>query len=175
MRHPQYGDVEVGGFHPKFFSQNGPPRMLEQVAGNQARFNLEMALALPELEWSDVSTRRLDARDDSTTYEVTVRWRNAGGLPTALRQAQLVKIVRPDRVMLQLDAPRTEEGAPGARIVEPEQGITIDAGWTEPGETKTARFRVRTYGLPGTTATVRLVSTRGGVLEQAITLGEPGN
>src|SRR5690606_30881173 len=42
---PHWGEVEVGGFHPKFFSQNGPPRMLEQVAGNQARFNLRMAMS----------------------------------------------------------------------------------------------------------------------------------
>ncbi len=167
---PHWGDVEVGGFHPKFFSQNGPPRMLEQVAGNQARFNLRMAMSLPELEWTDVRVRRTNARGDSATYEVTVGWRNAGRLPTALRQAQLVKIVRPDRVTLDLEPP---EGTT-ATIIDPDDG-PVDSGWTEPGETKTVRFRVRVRGGGAIPATVRLSSTRGGVLEREITIGETGN
>ena len=40
--HPTLGEVEIGGFHPKFFSQNGPPEQLEDWARKQALFNLEM-------------------------------------------------------------------------------------------------------------------------------------
>jgi hypothetical protein len=39
FEHPTLGRVEIGGFHPKFFSQNGPPKELERWVRNQALFN----------------------------------------------------------------------------------------------------------------------------------------
>jgi len=166
VHHPDFGEVEIGGFHPKFFSQNGPPHMLEQVAGNQARFNLEMAFALPELEMTNVAVRRLDQAGDSATYEVTVEWKNVGKLPTALKQAQLVKIVQEDRVVLQF--PRLTGNA-RARIIEPgNRGGVFYAGWIEPGETKSATFKVRLHNTAEVNATVRLESTRGGVVTREV-------
>src|SRR5690606_41669741 len=95
-RQPQLGGVEIGGFRPKFFAQNGPPHVLEQWARNQALFNLDMALHLPRVEIEGVDVRRVAAQGDSTDYEVRVRWRNAGRLPTAPKQAQLGKTVQED-------------------------------------------------------------------------------
>src|SRR5690606_15484290 len=153
-RHPVFGDVEVGGFHPKFFSQNGPPDVLEQWASRQALFNLEMALALPELEWRDVRVRRVQQHGaDSATYEIRVQWRNVGGLPTAMKQAQLVKIVQEDRLFLTFPRDSAQDG-PRPRILEPGlRNGAVWSGWTEPGETKTVTYRVR---VPGT-APVRAV------------------
>jgi hypothetical protein len=192
FQHPELGQVEVGGFHPKFFSQNGPPRVLDQVAGNQARFNLAMAMDLPELEWGDMRVRRVAAAGDSVTYEVTVGWKNVGRLPTALKQAQLVKIVQEDAVTLTLPRDLTSGERPRARIIADESirerrggvpggggpggggtgagGVvprarTITAGWTEPGQAKSVKFRVRVYGAHDPImAELRLASTRGGVL-----------
>jgi hypothetical protein len=172
FRHPVLGDVEIGGVHPKFFSQNGPPRALERWAGNQARFNLEMALHLPELKDPGVDVRQVAQEGDSTTYEVTVRFTNAGRLPTSLRQAQLVKIVRPDRVELSFEPALTRGESPKVRVVSP-YGAAQDVGITEPGETKTVRFQVRTYGVPGARGTFRVISTRGGVLSGDLTVGTP--
>jgi hypothetical protein len=196
-RHPDFGDVEIGGFHPKFFSQNGPPRALEHWASRQALFNLEMALALPELQWQDVRVRRLQQHGaDSATYEVRVQYRNTGGLPTALRQAQLVKIVHEDRLFFSLpgqpagggggggmgmggfgggqaaqQAPRMQPGQ--ARILEPalRQGAVWN-GHANPGETRTITYRVRVYGDQPVTGTLRLDSTRGGVISREVTLGQ---
>jgi hypothetical protein len=172
FRHPTLGDVEIGGFHPKFFSQNGPPRALEHWAGNQARFNLEMALHLPELKDPGVAVRQIAQEGDSTTYEVTVRYTNAGRLPTSLRQAQLVKIVRPDRVELAFEDALTSGDDPSVRVVSP-YGDEQQVGITEPAETKTVRFQVRTYGVPGARGTYRVLSTRGGILRGEFTLGTP--
>jgi hypothetical protein len=169
--HPQLGAVEIGGFHPKFFAQNPPADRLESWARNQALFNLEMAYALPQLEWSDVSVRTIEANGDSATHEITASWRNTGMLPTALRQAQLVKIVREDRAVLDFDSTYTRPDARRVRVIDP---VTTDkthyARWTEPGETKTVTFRVRTYGGEPVPAKVRVLSTRGGVLEREIRL-----
>ncbi|HEX6309389.1 MAG TPA: M14 family metallopeptidase [Longimicrobiales bacterium] len=171
-RHPEFGDVEIGGFHPKFFSQNGPPSVLEQWASRQALFNLEMAHALPELTWEDVRVRRVRQHGaDSTTYEVRVQWRNDGRLPTALRQAQLVKIVQEDRLFLTFPRDSAQQG-PAPRIVEPDlRNGAVWSGWTEPGRTKTVTYVVRVYGTEPVRANLRLDSTRGGVLRREIEIG----
>ena len=167
-RHPDFGDVEIGGFHPKFFSQNGPPNVLERWASRQALFNLEMALALPELEWGQTSVRRVAQQGDSATYEVRVNVRNTGKLPTALRQAQLVKIVQEDRLFVAFE--RVEGRAP--RVVEPSlRNGALWLGWIEPGQTKPVTFRVRTFGTEPVTANLRLDSTRGGVLRTSVQVG----
>jgi Zinc carboxypeptidase len=172
--HPTLGPVEIGGFHPKFFSQNGPTHQLERWARNQALFNLQLALHLPRLDGARVAPRRITSSGDSTDYEVTVSWTNAGRLPTALRQAQLVKIVQEDRVRLQFDSTLTRPFEPVVRIVEPaRQDKEIGAGWTQPGERKTVSFVVRTYGVPGVRGKVRVLSTRGGMVELPLTLGNP--
>lgn len=185
FHHPTLGDVEIGGFNPKFFSQNGPPQVLEEWIRKEALFNLAMAEHLPQLQLDDVSARRVAADGDSATYEVTVHWTNVGQLPTALRQAQLVKIVRPDRVVLRFgDEPAAEEGPRdrraeredaagerGPRILDPEgRDKTIEAGWTGAGESRTVTFRVRTYGREPVNATVELLSTRGGKLTRTVRL-----
>ena len=174
FEHPTLGQVEIGGFHPKFFSQNGPAEELERWAKNQALFNLAMATHLPQID--DVATRVRVHRGsgDSTTYEVTVSWSNSGQLPTALKQAQLVKIVQEDRVRLEFDRDLMRQGEEHVRIVTPSRrNKVISAGWTEPGENKSVTFEVRTYGLPGVEGTVHVMSTRGGLVKVPLVLGEP--
>ena len=48
-KHPVYGNIEIGGFDPKFFLQNPPSKHLEPWARKEALFNLEMIKYLPEL------------------------------------------------------------------------------------------------------------------------------
>ena len=166
--HPTLGEVEIGGFHPKFFSQNSPPAALERWAGDQALFNLALAQHLPLLEVDEVDIRRGDTEGDETTYEVEVTWRNAGGLPTALRQARLVKVVREDRAVLEFGEPDAEGETPAARVVGQS---AVDAGWTEAGATNSATFEVRVSGSDPVEGTVRILSTRGGVLTHTFTVG----
>ncbi len=153
--HPTLGEVESGGYNPKFFSQNGPPQVLERWAGRQAMFNLELAKALPKLEVASVAVAPVRAARDSATHEVRVTVRNTGLLPTALEQAKRVKIVRPDRLLL--------SGA-GVRVL----GGTPEF-WINGNETRTITMRVRITGTPGT-ATLRLVSTRGGEVTREVSL-----
>ncbi len=154
--HPTLGEVEIGGFNPKFFSQNGPPEVLEQWAGNQAKFNLYMAMSLPRVEITDVRVTTMKASKDSATHEVRVTVRNAGRLPTALDQAKKVKIVRPDRVVAEFakDSKSKQAGRP------PEF-------WLAGGESRTVAVRLKMA--PGdSSATIRLLSTRGGVSERSL-------
>jgi hypothetical protein len=172
--HPEYGTVEIGGFHPKFFAQNPPPQELERWVRNQALFNLEMATWLPLIDEVEVDTRRTDQRGDTTVYRIDVRWANTGTLPTALRQAQLVKIVTEDQVKLDFDSTLTAGEVPAVTVVTPStRDKTIRAGWTGPGERKTVSFDVQTLGVSGVEGTAQVLSTRGGKKEVAFTLGRP--
>ncbi len=172
FQHPTLGAVEIGDFHPKFFSQNGPPDVMEGWARKQALFNLEMAKHLPQLQIDDVTVDQIAQNADSATYRVTMSFTNIGELPTALKQAQLVKIVTEDQVDLEFEEELTEGDEPPVRIITPTlYDKTIRTGWTQPNETKQVTFEVRVYGDGPVEATLHLRSTRGGHLQQEIELG----
>jgi len=164
MTHPTLGEVEIGGFHPKFFGQNGPTWQLENWAKKQAQFNLAMAKKLPELKVENVTVKKISDGE----FEITLSWKNVGGLPVALEQAKLVKIVQEDRVSLVFDKELTEgyEEAK-VKIVSPElYEKTIYAGYTGLGETKSAIFKVQVDGDEEIKGKIKLSSTRGGFFEQ---------
>ena len=157
--HPVHGEVETGGYNPKFFSQNGPPQVLERWAGRQAMFNLYMARSLPKVEIVDARvTPVTTAGRDSATHEIRVTVRNTGRLPTALEQAKRVKIVRPDRVVA-----TAERGSQTRQV-----GSTPEF-WLDGGETETVTVRIRAGSrAQDRQLTVRLLSTRGGVAERVV-------
>jgi hypothetical protein len=165
--HPQLGEVEIGGFHPKFFSQNGPPWQLEGWIKKQSLFNVAMAMDLPELIMEDPIVQKI-----GNEYEITVKWKNVGKLPVALDQAKRVKIVQEDRVMLDFDKELTKGHEKAiVQISEPSlYDKTIYAGYTEAGEEKEVKFRVKVNQKDPVKAKVKLLSTRGGYLEQEVTL-----
>jgi hypothetical protein len=169
--HPEYGEVEIGGWHPKFFSQNGPPEVLERWARNQALFNLYMAQSLPELGADDADVREVRTEDGYTEWALTLTVRNTGRLPTALRQADLVKIVRPDRVVLSFDDGVRVGGDEGQVRFLDDEGVEMERGGTsrelgylQPGEEREVEFRFRTYEMDTVSGSWELLSTRGGVL-----------
>ena len=168
---PERGEVEIGGWHPKFFSQNGPPEVLEKWARNQALFNLYMAQSLPDLSADEAVVREVRTEDGYTEWAFTVTVRNSGRLPTALRQADLVKIVRPDRVTLSFDGGVSVGGDSGqVRFLDDEGaevargGQSLELGYLQPGEEREVEMRFRTYELDAFSGTWELLSTRGGVL-----------
>ncbi|GAB2481270.1 M14 family metallopeptidase [Algoriphagus taiwanensis] len=168
--HPQLGEVEIGGFHPKFFGQNGPPWQLEDWAKKQALFNLAMAKRLPQLNITDLNVQKVGDGE----FEITLKWTNSGKLPVALEQAKLVKIVKEDRVSLNFDKELTkgyEEAK--VQIINPElYDKTIYSGYTGVGEQKSATFRVKVKGNEEVKGKIQLSSTRGGYFEREFTLNQ---
>jgi len=158
--HPTLGEVEVGGYNPKFFSQNGPPKVLEKWARNQAMFNLYMAQSLPQVEIAEVAVAPVRAARDSATHEVRVTVRNAGRLPTALEMAKRVKIVRPDNLTI-----RAGQGST-TRIVG-----RAPEFWLAGGESKVVTLRVSAGSAETDRVfTVRASSTRGGIAMREVRL-----
>lgn len=173
--HPEHGEVEIGGWHPKFFSQNGPPEVLETWAENQARFNLYMAMSLPDLSLGEPEVRRVGEEDGMIEWALAVEARNDGRLPTALRQADLVKIVRPDELVLSMVDVSGDEVE--IEVVSDDDGdaagvdeARVELGYLQPGETRTVEMRVR---VPASAVggTVELRSTRGGVVRASVSFG----
>ncbi len=172
FEHPELGSIELGGFRPKFFSQNGPPAQLEQWVSKQALFNLAMARELPQLELNHVKVESLEDETKSGTYSIEVSWTNTGKLPVALEQAQLIKIVQEDRAQLEFDEELTEGKTPVVEIVDPAtHDKTIRAGYTRPGDSRTVTFRVRVLKDKSVEGKVKVLSTRGGYLEATVKMG----
>jgi hypothetical protein len=185
-RHPVYGEIETGGFDPKFFLQNPPSKHLEKWIRNEALFNLEMTKALPELKWEKTEVKKIrEYKTDSADYQVTVSFRNSGILPTAFRQAQLVKIVRDDRITVELTPADTVSETRAFRLIEeksqPAAGrgrgftqsfnrsrksgsISKNVPFTQGGKVTTADFKIRTFKGAVINGKAEVISTRGGIL-----------
>lgn len=170
FEHPTLGMVELGGFHPKFFGQNGPPWQLENWAKKQALFNLAMAMDLPQ-----ITLDKFDVKKKSTdTYTIKVKFTNTGKLPVALKQAQLVKIVQEDRLQLEFDKELTKGGNDAKiKITSPTLfDKTIYLGYTNSGESREASFEVQLNGIEGAKGKLKVLSTRGGLIEKEVVLGK---
>ena len=157
VMHPTLGEVEVGGANPKFWSQNGPPEVLEKWARNQALFNLAMAMELPKIEITNVQVVKVRASADSATHEVRVTVRNTGRIPTALEQAKRVQIVRADFLTVQGD-----RGSAARSIT---RGTEF---WLGGRETKTVTVRVRVPAGQSAEMNARVTSTRGGIADAPV-------
>ena len=186
FKHPFLGDIEIGGYDPKFFMQNPPAKHLESWVKNEALFNLELMKHLPELAWENTEVKKLKAyKADSVDFQVKVSYRNTGKLPTALNQAHLVKIVREDRVVLDFDTTGTG-GDKFVKVVEevkqPVQSrrrnqymdeepvsrvvtASKNMAFTQGGDVTTAVFTIRLYKRTELSVKASVISTRGGVLK----------
>lgn len=186
-QHPQFGEVEIGGWDPKFFSQNAPSGQIERWAKNEALFNVAMLKHLPRLSWADWEVKKLKSyKNDSTDYRVRLAYRNEGKLPTALRQADLIKIVKQDRFNIQFAGELAEGEKPRYQVLEetlnqprpwrkedakPSHKYYKEVGHAEGGATNTAEFKIRVYGSGSLQLKASVETTRAGQLpEKAITI-----
>ena len=157
VMHHDLGEVEVGGYNPKFYSQNGPPQVIGKWAKNQALFNIAMAMELPRVEITNVVLSKVRASADSATHEARVTVRNHGRIPTALEQAKRVKAVPED--MLTISAARGSQ----ARAIGRPQRFFLGSF-----ETKVVTIRLIVPAGTEATMTARLTSTRGGVSDREV-------
>ena len=159
FKHPTLGEVEIGGFNPKFWRQNPPVELLEEWAKKEALFNLFLAQSLPQVKI--VSAAIKPVKKEADTFEITALFTNEGFLPTALEMADRVKIVRPDAALIRLPA--------GAELA----GVRArqDIGHIKQNEKKEVRWKIKVK--PGTSgeAEVSILSTRGGIAKTTVKIG----
>jgi hypothetical protein len=159
FNHPTLGEVEIGGFNPKFWRQNPPVEILEEWAKKEALFNLFLAQSLPQVKIASAGIKPV--KKEADTFEITAVFTNEGFLPTALEMADRVKIVRPDAASVRLPS--------GAELV----GVQArqDIGHIKQSEKKEVRWKIKVK--PGTSgeAEVSILSTRGGVAKTMVKIG----
>ncbi len=163
-KHPQLGDVEIGGWNPKFWSQNPPPDMLETWARNEAMFNLYLAQQLPQVRITALvaaPAKGVPAADGVFDVQATIV--NEGLMPTALEMAKRVKIVRPDVAAVTLAAGQ-ELVRPAAPA--PPQAREVELGFLKAGESRTVSWQVKGGGA----LSVAVGSTRGGIDKREVVL-----
>lgn len=183
--HPDSGEVEVGGWDSKFFRTNPPPELLEIWIIKEARFNLMLASHLPKVVMKEP---KIKGKKNQYTIEIEVE--NVGFLPTALKQAMLVKMVRPDRITLEFpkgmlperrgrgrDSSSEEEEEPKEKskveILEPEdKNPFIDIGRIEGNKKKKIKFKIQLNDIEQVEVTIKFTSTRGGVITKKIVIGQ---
>ena len=146
FRHPQLGEVEIGGWEPKFVRQNPPGRFLPEECHKCCMFTLKHAAASPLLRIKDPRAAAVGAGVGGTAqlYKITAIIENRGYLPTNLTDmAVQVKVARP--VVAELAT------APGVKLV-------YGQARTETGhlEGRSAATGFGGYGLAGNLSEKRL-------------------
>ncbi len=101
FKHPQLGEVELGGWKAKYVRQNPPGKLLPEECHKNAMFTLTHALALPHLNFSRVETQPVGGEDKERFYKVQVTLQNEGYFPTSgSDQAVAAKAVKAIEVVV---------------------------------------------------------------------------
>jgi hypothetical protein len=158
--HPQLGEVEIGGFNPKFFRQNPPVEFLEEWARKEAMFNLFLAKSLPQVKIVSVDVRPV--KKEADVYEIAAVFTNEGFLPTALEMAKRVKIVTPDQAEISFQDKDIE-------LVEGKKKVEL--GHIQSREKREARWKIKAARKDGAEVEIAIRSTRGGVEKKKVMIG----
>jgi hypothetical protein len=158
-QHPTLGEVEIGGYNPKFFSSNPPTSLLDEWARKEMNFNLLLYRSLPQGKILSVDVKPVAKEKD--TYDVAAVFTNEGFLPTAMEQAKLVKIVRPDTAVLTLGK--------GMELVGGKARVVLDS--IKSKEKKEVRWKVKVPAGAGGEIEVDYSSTRGGIDKKKVRVG----
>ena len=95
--HPQLGNVEIGGWTPKFGRQNPPAKLLQEECHKNMLFSLAFAAAMPGLSVSDLKADKVS----ENVYRITGKVENIGFMPTSGSiQAETNKTAAPVKVSI---------------------------------------------------------------------------
>jgi len=97
VKHPELGEVEVGGFKPYAFI-NPPPAKIAELGKSHAEFALYLPTLFPVVKIAKLEA----AAQGGGLYRVKAEIENAGFLPTALTHAVTARSVKPAVVQLQV-------------------------------------------------------------------------
>lgn len=168
VKHPLYGEIEVGGF-VKQSQRIPPPFLIEELCHRNAAFVVYHADQMPRLVWDEVKVEPVGPGTSAVTASV----RNTRTLPSIAEQAVRHKIGLPDTLSLSgkgltvvaggvLVNRDTGEVAPADRTPET---VRLDAG-VAGGSVVRVRWFVRGKG----EATVRYFSQKANELEKDVTV-----
>lgn len=171
VKHPQLGDVEIGGMVYTWSYRNPPPRMLPEICRKNVAFNIAHALAAPRVVIDSLVVEPLGA----DLFRVKAMVSNHGYLPTNLSDVAIQNgVAKPVAVSLALE---------GAELVM--NPGTVELGhlagrnerkytWSPWGQQWSATTRIVEWlvkGKAGASVTVTAQSAKGGTTRAGVSLG----
>ncbi len=169
--HPQYGEIEIGGWNYNFFTQNPPVKFMEEEWKKNSLFDLKHADLLPQLEITDVDVISLGDR----LFRLKVTVANKGFLPTNVSQKAIRnKVAKQVKVQIELENAELLIGKEEIEIghikgLSPLGVATSGRRATVLENDKTSEFLVRTTGKKAK-AKITAVSEKAGIQIKEVSL-----
>jgi len=154
FRHPELGEVEIGGFKP-YALANPPAQQIAALGEPHAKFALYLATLLPRVAIDKAEVTNLGGG----LFQVKADIVNSGYLPTALTHAVTAEAVRPTLVQIEIAPDDILAGNPKNNFIPTLAGS---------GGRQSFSWIVR--GKTGERITIRVTSQMGGNDAQALTL-----
>ncbi len=123
--HPQFGEVEIGGFVPGF-RLNAPADRIDAITDAQTEFIASLLGMFPAIEVTEPTVKSLG----SGVYEVAMRISNTGELASRPAIAEKTRRWPPILIRPQIDDDLVLVGDPIERIDRLEPGQQVDLVWT---------------------------------------------
>ncbi len=158
VKHPQLGDVEIGGWKKYTTSSPPPGAYLEQESERQFKFNVMLAEMMPEVEVAALEAKALGGG----LFRVTATVRNAGYIPTST--AMMEKVRRAQPVVAALAAKGEIE------IIDGKADVSLGSLEGAPADGKTAAWLVRVKGAAPVEITVTASAPTAGRATKSVTL-----
>jgi len=98
VKHPEFGEVEVGGFKP-YAVTNPPAAKLPELGASHAKFAVHLAGLFPKVKVASLEA----VAHGGGLYRIKAEVENAGFWPTSLAQGQTARSVKPTMVQLGVD------------------------------------------------------------------------
>ncbi|MGB9836519.1 MAG: M14 family metallopeptidase [Candidatus Saccharicenans sp.] len=141
FRHPQLGEIEIGGFVP-YLKLVPPPEQLENSLKVHADFCLKLMEKLP---WLVIREHRLE-KIGPETYRLSLYLQNAGAWPTSTAQGRRALTAYPLRARLMLEpGQKLFAGKPVENLNFLQAGETKKLEWTIQGK-KGSSVKVKIWG-----------------------------
>ncbi|MFC1564566.1 M14 family metallopeptidase, partial [candidate division KSB1 bacterium] len=156
--HPEYGDVEIGGWRRMFVTQNPPQELLEDECRLQLPWILYLAKNSPYIEMSTPVITKIN----NDEFRIEIELSNTGYLPTNLTDRAIAAEL--------IDPVYAEISLTGAEIKEPGRKITaghLSGSWDHPepkGPNSKKVEWIVTKNAQRAFFTIKAVSEKGGVV-----------
>ncbi len=159
VKHPQLGEVEVGGWKKYTTSSPPPGKYLEEESERQFTFNVMLAEMLPALEVSSLEAKALGGG----LFKVTAKVRNAGFIPTATQRMEKLRRAQP--VVAALAATKGE-----VEVLDGKPQVALGTLPGAPSEGKDASWLVRVKGVAPVEVTVTASTPTAGRASRSVVL-----
>jgi hypothetical protein len=169
--HPQYGEVEIGGWNSNFFNQNPPPKFAEAEWKKNCLFELKHAEMLPLLKIANLEVESLGDR----LFRIKAAIENDGYLPTNVTQKAIQhRIAKTVKVTIELENAELLCGSATEDLGHiagngPEGASRRRGSPSGQRNLKHAQWLVRTHG-PSPSAMITAVSEKAGTKRKSVAI-----